>query len=211
MRRCRSCSIAFISSDEIKFEKYWRSSACSCRCSGVRSMNIALPPDRGDEKARPQPGQVFDRGVVPVHRIGDVHAHAAVQVVADLHHRRRLRGDPVAEHVQIVAGVPSFGQSPDHRRRRQIDSPRGDVDLGELRGDGLEGGQWPAELVPVRHVVGRQPQCAGDQAGRVRTRRGQRQLVHPLGRRADQHILFGHRDIGERDHVLVGAVGCRRL
>ena len=41
-----------------------------------------------------------------MHRIGDIHAHAAVQVMTDLHGRCGLRRQPVAQHVQVLVGVP---------------------------------------------------------------------------------------------------------
>lgn len=57
-----------------------------------------------------QPGEVLDRGVVAVHRIRDVHPHAAVQVMADLHRRRRLRCHPVPEDAQIISRIQILGQ-----------------------------------------------------------------------------------------------------
>ena len=48
-----------------------------------------------------------------MHRIGDVHAHATVQVVANLHHRRGLRGDPVPEDDDLdVLGYWVASQAP---------------------------------------------------------------------------------------------------
>lgn len=85
-----------------------------------------------------QPGEVLDRGVVAVHRIRDVHPHAAVQVMADLHRRRRLRCHPVPEDAQIISRIQILGQSPDHRLGHQVNGARGDVNLGELRGHGLK-------------------------------------------------------------------------
>ena len=76
---------------EIRLEKYCRSSACSCRCSGSDRRTLRSHQVETMRRAAHQPGQILDRRVVPSHRIGDVDAHAAVQVMAGLHHRRRLR------------------------------------------------------------------------------------------------------------------------
>jgi hypothetical protein len=44
-------------------------------------------------------------GVVAVHRVADVHAEAAVQVVALLQRGREFGREPVGGDVQIVVGV----------------------------------------------------------------------------------------------------------
>nr|VTP03982.1 hypothetical protein BIN_B_04192 [Mycobacterium kansasii] len=145
-----------------------------------------------------------------MHRIGDVHSHAPVQVVTDLHHRWRLRRQPISEHVEFVIGVTTSGEPPDHRLRRQIDSARSDVDLGELRGHGLESRQWLPELLPVGHVVGGQTKRSGHQPVGIRTQHRQSQLVDPVRRSAHQHIGIGNGHITQRHRVLIRAVRRRR-
>ncbi len=49
-------------------------------------------------------GDVAYAGEVAVERIGDVDAHAAVEVVADLQHGRCAVGEPVRGDRQVVVG-----------------------------------------------------------------------------------------------------------
>ena len=126
--------------------------------------------------------------------------------MAGLHHRGRLRSQPVSEHVEIGAGVAPLGQFPEHRLGRQIDGARSDVHLGQLRRDGLKRRQRLAELLAVGHIVSGQPQRPGHQTSGISTDHAQHQLVHPCRRGARQHVGIGDRDIGEGHRVLVGAV-----
>ncbi len=86
-------------------------------------------------------------------RIGLVHPDAAVQMVQHPHRRWQFGGDPVGGDVEIVRGVETFGQAPDRRQRRDVQGAGGDVDVGDLLCDGLEGRERLAELMPLADVL----------------------------------------------------------
>ena len=146
--------------------------------------------ERGQLQARAahEAGQVLDRRGVPEHRVGDVHADAAVQVVQHLHRARALGGQPVGadDRVRLVAVVrpgQPLGDPPGDRLRDDVQRPRHDVDIRQLLLHRLERAERLAELLPLLEVVGGHVHGARDEAVTVRDARREDEAVEHLQNR----------------------------
>ena len=109
--------------------------------------------------------------------IGHVHPQPAVQVMTEPNGLAGLLGAPVPGDREVGARVAAFAQPPAGRQRGQVHGPGRDVDLGDLLGDRLEGGQRAAELVPGRHVFPGQGQRPGHGAVHEGARPGHGQVL----------------------------------
>ena len=136
-------------------------------------------------------------------RVGLVDAHPAMEVLADVQRGEALDAGPVRRHGEVVARVDAPGQPPRGVVGSQGDQARGDVDVGDLLGDGLELRQLAAELLTTLDVVGGQVACSRQDAGRSEAQAGDREPVQERG-----GVLAGE-DIGadavEDDRVLSGS------
>ena len=132
---------------------------------------------------------VGDPGEVAVHRVGDVDAHAAVQVVAGAHRAGRLVAGPVRRDREVVGDVEPLADPPGGVGRGQVEGARGDVDVRDLHRDRLELRERPAELGAALDVRRGQVARAGDDAGRGQAEAGGRQL------------LQGPRGVGTREQL----------
>ena len=117
-----------------------------------------------------------------------------------------LRADPVRRHGQVVGRLEPRADPPGGVLGGEVDGARGDVDVGDLHGHGLELRQRPAELGAALDVVGGQVARSGDQAGGGERQPGDGVLDQdPRGALAEQ---LGGRAV-EDDGVLGLAAGRR--
>jgi hypothetical protein len=136
-----------------------------------------------------------------------IQTDAAVQVMAGSDRRAQLFADPVRRDGRIGTRIESFGQPPARRPGGQMQSPRRDIDVGDLLRHGLQGGERTVELAAGGDVFSGQGQRPGQQA--VRGQRGchDRNLVQvtdglPIAAATDQ--------IGDRhDHLVQGEMMVR--
>ena len=110
-------------------------------------------------------------------RVADVHADPAVQVVAGPQRRRGLVGQPVRRHVEVARRPRGRCPAASRPTGGQVQRARGDVDVGDLLGHGLERRERPAELLPRPHVRGGQRERGRERAVGQAARPGHRELV----------------------------------
>ncbi len=142
---------------------------------------------------------VANRCEVAGHRVGLVDAHAAVKVLADLHHARGPVGEPVRSDGQVVgrrvAGVETTGGLSGRQRER----PRPDVHVRDLLGDGLELRERASELAPVPDVAGGEITGSFDDACSEGGQAGDGVAAH--------HVGVEHAE-RRRGRERVGGLGC---
>ena len=121
---------------------------------------------------------------VAVQRVGLVDAHAAVQVVAGA---AAPPGASVAEPVRRDREVVARRRAPASSRQaafvgRQVERPRGDVDVGDLHRDRLELRQRAAELGAVLDVAAVRSRAPATSPARGEAEAGDGVLAqHPRG------------------------------
>ncbi len=123
-------------------------------------------------------------------RVGDVDAHAAVQVVAGAERRRRDPAHPVARDREVVGRREAVGDPPHGVVGGQVEGAAGDVDVGHLQRDRLELRQRAAELLTPLHVVRGEVPRPGQHSGRGDGETGGRHVAE-VGRRPALERLRG--------------------
>ena len=115
-------------------------------------------------------------------------------------------GSPSTQVQYAATATSSVGSSPSVSR--QADGARGDVDVGDLLGDGLELRELAAELFAVPDVVGGEVARPGQHTGGGEAESGDREPAEQhRGVLSRQNVALGSI---EDDRVLGGAPGRRR-
>ena len=126
-----------------------------------------------------------------------------MKVLAYVQRGEALDAGPVRRHGEVVARVEALGQPPRGVVGGQADRTGGDVDVGDLLGDGLELRELAAELLAALDVVGGQVACPRQDAGRGEAQAGDREPAQERGG------VVSREDIGldavEDDRVLGGS------